>query len=159
MKKRLLVIGLLVSSICLSACGSLSKSKDNDDLALPAHEYNIYLSTELTSVLNQLTSRMGTAKVLASNPSEDRITNEILATDYSIAVVNECLDAIDELNIVGAYTTEKEESMRLTEQVITIFESYKTNLTNSNTEGIRTDIQDMELVFASLTALSNSVYK
>lgn len=159
MKKILLVVGLMVTSICLCACGSLVKEKKNDDLALPAHEYNIYLSTEITTVLNQLTTRMGTAKVLASNPTEDRVKDELSALDYSISVVQECLDVVDKLNIKGTYTTEKNESIRLIKQTLTILDNYKVSLTNKNSEDIRNSIQDMELVFASLTGLTNSTYK
>lgn len=159
MKKSLLVIGMLIASMCLSACGSLSKVNDNKDLALPAHEYNIYLSTEITTVLNQLTTRMGTAQVLSSNPNEERVTNEIAATEYSISVVKECLDTVDELNIVGSYVSDKEESIRLIKQGITILENYKSNLEKNNIGDIRSNIQDMELVFASLTALTNATYK
>lgn len=156
MRKKNLIMSLIVLSLLLVGCsGSTTEPQKNTDLAPPAHEYNIYLSTEITTVLNQLTTRMSNGRVIAGGL--DEVENEVKATEYSISVVNECLEVVKDLNIVGSYKDDKEEAVRLIKQAVDELYTYKDSL--GKKEKIRDSISRMEMIFTSLTALCNQNYK
>lgn len=147
-----------VSSMILMSCGTTTPvSEKNTDIGLPAHEYNIYLSTEITTVLNQLTTRMSNGRTIASGAGGEK--NEVVATEYSISVVEECLETIKDINITGSYTDDMDEAVRLIEEVLDELNTYKECVNSANTEDIRSSISRMEMLFTSLTAVTNQVYK
>ena len=159
MRKKIVTAVLLISSVFLVSCGVSGNAEPqrNTDIGLPAHEYNIYLSTEVNTVLNQLTTRMANARFIADGI--DAAENEIASTDYSIGVVEKCLDTVKDINITGSYVVDRDEAIRLFEQVLIELNVYKANISTGNTEEIRNCISRMEMLCSSLTSLGNQIYK
>lgn len=150
---------ITLSCVVLSSCntGGQLSSDTNIDLALPAHEYGIYLSTEITTVLNQLSTRMSNGRIIAGGTGG--YDSEIKSTEYSIRVIDECLNTVKDINMTGSYTDDMTEAIRLIEEASNELETYKDCLTMKNKESIRDSISKMELIFASLTVVSNQIYK
>lgn len=158
MVRKILFTATMLSTLFTVGCNSITTSYgNNSELALPAHEYNIYLQQEITTVLNQLTTRMSNGRVIGSG--DGNVTNELEAVEYSINVVSECIEVIYNINITGSYEEEKEETIRLFNEVLNEFTKYKDCISNRNEQLIRKSISRMEILFTSLTALCNQVYK
>lgn len=156
----MLIMGIFISCLLLVGCdirGGDSSEGYNADIGLPAHEYNVYYSEEITTVLNQLTKRMAGAKQVCDNSITTDI--EIKGTEYSISVVEECLNQIKLFNPGEYYSSDSEYAIETLETTISILEEYKENLENNDTEAIKENSKMMQAMFSNLTSSVNPIYK
>lgn len=134
-----------------------SDNKYSSDIGLPAHEYNIIFSEEIVTVCNQLTARMSNGRAVASGKVNNE--TELLSVDYSIDAVKKSYEIVKTLNPGNTYIQEYDEALRLIENAIDELNVYKGCLETGSEEEIRNCITRMEIIFTSLTALTNQVYK
>ena len=152
---------LLVASFTAMMLGACGSNGDNNKIGLTAQEYNIYLATEITAVTNQLTSRMANGNTIASDVGIDA-SSELTSITHSKEVINDCIDTVGEtLNISesNSYYSDKTQVLELFRQALSELDTYEAAIKAKDSTAIRDSVTRMQLIFTSLTSVSNPVYK
>lgn len=159
--KKILSFGVLLG-ICFTVGGCEIKKGDSSDgysadIGMPAHEYNVYFTEEITTVLNQLTKRMSGAKQVYDGAATTE--EEIIGTEYSITVVEECLNQIKMLNPGEYYSSDAEYTIATIENTIEILNEYKECLKSNGKNEVLNYSKRLQVMFNNLSSTINSIYK
>lgn len=158
---------IVVPAICISmalfCCGCTdiqpadTKNGFVSDEALPAHEYNLSITQEVTTVLNQMTTHM----TLADSIKRDEVDGE-LQKDYiaqSKDTISVCKDVIETLTPAKTYEGDRKSLLLALEQVLETFDKYQDAVDNDDKEMLDKVLSELKVEYALLTSLANVTYQ
>lgn len=159
MKVRTLLLVFLFSGVFCTGCDTIIKPDSADQgtyatqTKTTALEYSIYMNKQITSFVNQLTTRM----TMINNHQDSQYENEVELTEESIQIMEDILEQVTVTYPSETGEDDRESVILAMETAIEHMNNYKEALEKG--ESIKGYAEEFQNDFNALTGLANLYYQ